>query len=60
MTERIYICTTFERLGLVLSVVWPYLADVDLPTEEDPSYLLTIDVPLLEWNNVKQKLTATA
>ena len=58
-TEKIFICTNVERLGRVLAYVWRYLTDIELPSKEDPSYLLTIEVPTGEWENLRGKLVAT-
>lgn len=59
LTERIYICTNAARVGLLRAIVQPYLVEEEGPTEHDPNYLLTVDVPMLEWNNIKQVILGT-
>lgn len=54
--ERIYIVTTSERINVVKNIVGAYMVSCDEPTEYDPGYGLTIEIPRHLWNSVKREL----
>ena len=50
--ERVFICTTEDRLIAVLEVVEPYVRRIEGPSDGDPGYMLTCDIPSVLWNNI--------
>ena len=54
--ERVFICTSKERLITVLEAVEPYLKSIEGPRDGDPGYLLTCEMPIGMWGNIIQKL----
>lgn len=54
--ERIYLCTNEDRYLKVLEVVEPYVSSIEGPTDGDPSYLLTCDIPVGLWNSIMRTL----
>jgi len=60
LTERIYVCTTKYKSGLMRECLGQYLVEEEGPTNEDPGYLFKADIPLWDFERVRQSIITIA